>query len=182
VLGTVPYSAARGPWWDWLIAHAPRLNIGGFLATVAGFTPMDKISLWHGVAAVLLVLTIEASPALRRLLSRRLPQRLGLISFPLYLIHLPVLMSAGCGVFLLLHRAGFGYGAAVAISTMAFVLVAVGLAGLAVGLVERPAVRLAAVAGAVVQGGVERAIVAGRYAIRYSRRRIGPGRRSQARE
>lgn len=183
VLGTVPYSAARGPWWDQLIAHAPRANIAGVLAHVGGgFMPMDRISLWHGIGAILLVLTIEWSPTLRRLLSRRLPQRLGLISFPLYLIHIPVLLSVGCGAFLLADRAGLGYAASVAVATLVFAAVAIGLAAAAVGLVERPAVRLAARAGAVVQSHVERAKLMARYAIRRGYRRLAPNRRPRARQ
>jgi peptidoglycan/LPS O-acetylase OafA/YrhL len=164
ILGTTPYSAARGPWWDILLAHAPLIPVSGHLTQLgSGFAAMDNTAIWHGIGAILLVLTIEWCAVLQRLLSRPLTQRLGLISFPLYLIHLPILMSVGCGALLIAHDEGFTYRAAAAFDTAVFLAVAMLLASASVRWVERPSMRLAAGAGVVTQKSIDQAIVAARH-------------------
>jgi peptidoglycan/LPS O-acetylase OafA/YrhL len=54
----------------------------------------------HIVASVIAISAVEAWAGIRRILQNRFFLFLGEISFPLYLIHVPVLCSAGCWVFL----------------------------------------------------------------------------------
>jgi peptidoglycan/LPS O-acetylase OafA/YrhL len=57
--------------------------------------------------AVLLLIAAETSQGLRSFLSRPWGTFLGRVSFPLYLVHVPVLCSAGCAAFLaLVNRFG----------------------------------------------------------------------------
>jgi len=54
----------------------------------------------YTVGAVLLLVAVEQNAWLRRLLSGRVARFLGRMSFPVYLLHVPVLCSAGCMAFL----------------------------------------------------------------------------------
>lgn len=51
-------------------------------------------------ASVLVIVAVEASAPVRRMLNGRISSFLGELSFPLYLLHVPVLCSAGCYAFL----------------------------------------------------------------------------------
>lgn len=155
--GTIPY--AEGAIWDALRQVVPSraLPLPSALFGLPGAAAMDRTSLWHGFAAVLLLLGVEVSPGLRQLLSRPWVGFLGLVSFPLYLVHVPVLLSVGCGVFLLGAGAGLPYPAAVALGMAAYGAVALALATAAVWLVERPAVRAANWLGAATDGVIRRA-------------------------
>lgn len=155
LLGTVPYSAARGAFWNGLAA-IPVKGLGLSWHWIGpGALRMDGPSACHGIAAVMLVLAVACSPWLRERLSGQGMRYLGRISFPLYLVHIPVLMSVGCGTLLAAHSAGLAYGAAVAIAVAAYAAVALGLAALAARVVEGPAIRLAGQGGRLVQAGME---------------------------
>jgi peptidoglycan/LPS O-acetylase OafA/YrhL len=52
------------------------------------------------VGSVLLIVAAETSTSMRRALASNWGVVLGRLSFPLYLVHVPVLCSLGCGVFL----------------------------------------------------------------------------------
>ena len=65
----------------------------------------------YGAGAVLALLAVESVPALHRLLSGRVPRWLGRMSFPLYLLHIPVLCSVGSFAYI---RLGGGRAGAVA--------------------------------------------------------------------
>lgn len=54
----------------------------------------------HLTGAVLIITATDGTAPLRRLLQTRASAFLGWISFPLYLVHIPVLCSAGCAAFL----------------------------------------------------------------------------------
>jgi peptidoglycan/LPS O-acetylase OafA/YrhL len=155
VLGTVPFSAARGPWWDEFAALAPAGLLDRHWPAVAGVVGMDPTACWHGAGAVLLLVLVETWPALRHRLAWKLPQFLGVISFPLYLLHVPLLLSVGCGIFLLAATAGFGFGSAALLAVLVFVPVAIGAATIAARLVEGPAIRIAAWSADVVEQGLE---------------------------
>ena len=151
LIGTIPYSAARSAWLSAVVALVPgHLVPFRFERLGPGAIRMDAPSLWHGLAALLLLAAVECSPGLRRLLSARRLSFLGLISFPLYLVHVPVLVSVGCGVFLLAHAAGLPYAGAVFAAIAIYAAAALGLATLAVNAVERPAIRAANRVGRIV--------------------------------
>ena len=100
MLGTISYSLAR-----------PNFVTGALLMTpISRFTlPLPGSfggaeAFWHAAGAVLLLVAIDGNPHLRRIFSGSVFQFLGRISFPLYLVHVPVLLSFGCGFYLLLLR------------------------------------------------------------------------------
>jgi peptidoglycan/LPS O-acetylase OafA/YrhL len=60
---------------------------------------------WNSVGAVLIILAAVLSPRVRAALSVPAISFLGKISFPLYLVHWPILCSLSCGVFFMLSVA-----------------------------------------------------------------------------
>ncbi len=72
----------------------------------------------YGAGAVIALIAAESIPAMRQVLSGRVARWLGRVSFPLYLLHIPVLCSAGCFAYLGLGG-GRGGAAAAAVTTLA---------------------------------------------------------------
>jgi peptidoglycan/LPS O-acetylase OafA/YrhL len=94
----------------WL--SAILLLLSGYLAGYSGH-PVGAYSLFgwfvsdnvpivyvHMVAGVIAIAAVEAWAGLRQILQKRFFLFIGEISFPLYLVHVPVLCSAGCWAFL----------------------------------------------------------------------------------
>ena len=57
------------------------------------WVPGDKQSLWYPLAACWVVVGVLSLPELQRVLRTRVCQFLGFISFPLYLVHVPVVYT-----------------------------------------------------------------------------------------
>ena len=91
---------------DWLVAHAPVTTGTGWQAQDGPFRGMADENFWHAIGALLTLIVADNWRPLRDLLNRRTPQFLGRISFPLYLVHVPILLSLGLGTFLALLRVG----------------------------------------------------------------------------
>lgn len=150
-LGSLPYSAARPPYFDTLASHALVAEPNAWQFAFPAWLQLDEESFWHAVGALLTLLAAESWAPLRRLLSLGLPRFLGRISFPLYLVHLPILMSFGCGMFLLYLEAGLGFSTAAALSVGAFYLVALLVAWASTPLIETRAVAWANIGAAYAQ-------------------------------
>jgi peptidoglycan/LPS O-acetylase OafA/YrhL len=60
----------------------------------------------HTLCAMMAIYLVETVPLFHRTLSTRLGGWLGRLSFPIYLLHVPILCSAGCETFLLLQAHG----------------------------------------------------------------------------
>lgn len=149
VLGAVPYSAARGRFWDWLVGAAPVAPpVPPWPRHFPGLVRLDGPGFWHAAGAVLILLSFLLWPRLRTGLERPAAQFLGRISFPLYLVHVPILLSAGCRIFLAVHAGGLGRAAAALAALAVFAPLALGLAALATALVEAPAIALSRRIGA----------------------------------
>lgn len=58
---------------------------------------------WHLVGALLVMLAVLASPGLQKFFSGRIPHFLGKISFSMYALHVVIIGSFSCAVFLMLH-------------------------------------------------------------------------------
>ena len=106
-----------------LIRHTPRLPamVGWLAVPVAVFFAgyLEGNPHWHwlkgilgrtpdpyltySLAAALLIAAVEGTPSLRRVLSARWGVVLGRLSFPLYLLHVPVICSAGSALLIALH-------------------------------------------------------------------------------
>jgi peptidoglycan/LPS O-acetylase OafA/YrhL len=67
---------------------------------------------WKPLASLMLVAATAAAPRLRRALAAGGLAFLGRVSFGLYLVHMPVFCSLGCGLYLVLCRdLGWSHGA-----------------------------------------------------------------------
>jgi peptidoglycan/LPS O-acetylase OafA/YrhL len=108
---------------------------------------------WQGdrwmIAAVFVLGGLQLSHRLRRVLSASWARFLGRISFPLYLFHLPVLLSFGCWLLLILLPY-WGQTCAALVTFGVTAVAALLIAWLAVFLVERPSLYLSARIGAVL--------------------------------
>ena len=157
VLGTVPYSQARGPWWDAVVSAVPsRLLIDWWPLRSPILMTMHEVAVLHAAGAVLLLLLIETSLPVRQALTRPFAKFLGLISFPLYLVHIPIMASVGCGVFLLARAAGLPEILNVAIAGSAFAAASIAAAAIFALVVERGAISTAALTGKWTQQGIDR--------------------------
>jgi len=81
--------------WQKSLSLAPAL---GLIAVGVFVVP------WKYLAAVLVVGATAAAPRVQQLLSGRCLAFLGRVSFSLYLVHMPVFCSLGCGVYVYLCR------------------------------------------------------------------------------
>ncbi len=73
----------------------------------------------------MIISAADGTAALKRLLRSRPSRFLGRISFPLYLVHIPVLCSAGCGMVLaVVPSAGVGAAGSAALLTTVAVSIA----------------------------------------------------------
>ena len=140
-LGTLPYAETRGAWPQWLAAHALVKAGTGWQAEDGAFRGIAGENFWHAVGALMTLIAADNWRAFRDLLNRPVPQFLGRISFPLYLVHVPVLLSVGCGTFLALLHAGLLPGLAWTLGATLTVIAACLLAWAATPLIEEPAVR-----------------------------------------
>jgi peptidoglycan/LPS O-acetylase OafA/YrhL len=114
--------------------------------------PLGHLSQWTA-RALLIVIGTLLSPSLRAFLRQPVSLFLGRISFGLYLMHLPVLLSLGVGSYLAV-RPLWGQGAAASLAGL-LVIAASLLSALAFHhAIERPAMRLAAKAGILMAPGL----------------------------
>ena len=116
--------ALRGARWPRL---GPACILAGLAlgsADYAGLLAMDwpgaaiglnQRDLLDDIGAVLLVAGLAVTPGAQQLLESRFCRFAGRLSFPLYLLHVPLLCSLGAAVFLALHPLGYGIAALAAL-------------------------------------------------------------------
>ena len=110
--------------------------------TLPGVEAEDVLGVWHVIGAGMLMTGLCLSPTLQRVLSCRPLQWLGKISFSLYLVHVPVLLSIGTGVAVLLSRGGIqSYDLMSFLSAVATLLAVLLVAALFQRFVEKPCAR-----------------------------------------
>ena len=96
---------------NWQAAALGALTIYLFSFTYEQVLPIHaplKAIMPHGdtshfiwdISAALMILLVFGNPALRRLFSGSWATRLGALSFPIYLLHVPILLSVGAATFL----------------------------------------------------------------------------------
>jgi peptidoglycan/LPS O-acetylase OafA/YrhL len=81
--------------WRWSLSLGPAL---GLIAAALFLVP------WKPLAALLLVGAAATAPRLQQLLAAGWLAFLGRVSFGLYLVHMPIFCSVGCGIYLVLCR------------------------------------------------------------------------------
>jgi peptidoglycan/LPS O-acetylase OafA/YrhL len=142
--------------WVWLVGFA-LLLAGSFLAEhrdLPGIWLTEQLAMstsllqpfewfaWNKeIAAMLVFAGLMLLPPAQRVLQRRLPAWLGRVSFGLYLLHWPVMMTLGSAVFLL--AAPLGRPEAAALATLAGLAVTLPLAAAFTRWVDAPATQLA---------------------------------------
>jgi peptidoglycan/LPS O-acetylase OafA/YrhL len=140
--GTIPYSAA--PW------ESVRPFVEQTLPMVNG-TPFthSPVSFFHSLGAVLILMAANAFIPFRRMLSTPPLRFLGQISFPLYLIHAPLLNSFVCAGALAMLAYGFSYALTMALSLVFLVAISVAAATGLLFLSERPSIALSGKIGPI---------------------------------
>ncbi len=136
--------------------RAPRLSGAATAALLAGAALALSFENWtvNTLGALLLMVALLGDRALERRLSGRLGARLGLLSFPLYLVHALVILSVSSAVYAALQGAGAA-GALVGLATVAATLLASALLCLPFVVLDS---RWAAWLDRAVKAGVGRAL------------------------
>lgn len=133
--GTIPYSALP---WDivrpFFERTVPMLNGTPFAHS--------SVSFFHSLGAVLVLMGANACLPFRRVLSTPLFGFLGRISFPLYLIHVPLLNSFVCASAMAMLGYGFSYALTMALSIMSLAVISIAAATALLFLSERPSIVL----------------------------------------
>jgi peptidoglycan/LPS O-acetylase OafA/YrhL len=128
---------------------APEWTIAPFIGLAERFplpAQSDTFHMHSTLEAVLVFLGITFCEPLRVLIAGKLPRWVGRLSFSLYLVHFPILLTASCGVFALAYgRRGAALYAAVAGISLTFLI-----AWIFERRVDRPAINLSRRAGALL--------------------------------
>ena len=143
-LGTFPSGPSRWVGYDFLLPLTPPLPV---------FMPFGHslASFWNAAGALLILLAAESWTPFRNLLLSRPLQFLGHVSFPLYLIHIPLLMSVVSFAALQMLGADLNYWLVACLSVALLVGVSLLVASVLFYVSERPAITLAARMGTWVQ-------------------------------
>jgi peptidoglycan/LPS O-acetylase OafA/YrhL len=96
---------------------------------------------WHIAGALFVMLAVMSSKALQKFFAMRLPLWLGKVSFSMYAVHVIVLGSLSCFLFIALHSVT-GYNTAALITLGVTVLVSLVLAELVNKYIDEPGVRM----------------------------------------
>lgn len=98
--GTVPYSTEGWPIYKHLIAFSSGLPCLWWRIPGSAQWSNYGAGFWHAIAAASILLAVTLSPGLQSAFSRPFGRFLGRISFPLYIIHVPILMVVECDILL----------------------------------------------------------------------------------
>lgn len=121
----------------WVVSIKPGDTISVHLQSVNHDYVHETIS------AVLVLACVALTPAIRRALDAGWLRFLGRVSFGLYLVHLPVLCSAGAFAYLTLsERLGLSHHVAAGVSALICVALSLLAAWAMYAFVDRPAIRL----------------------------------------
>lgn len=129
----------RFPLWLSLLLVGTGLFFGGLRAE---WLSLPGAPYWDSIGAVLVIVGIACSPNLQNLLHKRCFAFLGRISFSLYLVHWPILMSLGCGLYLLMRDVGLTHDESALIGGSAYLIASLSSAWLLFHCADRPAIWL----------------------------------------
>jgi len=133
---TVPDGTNRWTIYNWM---------GGLAAHVpwpAALWSHSTTSFWHGIGAALILVLVSASRPMQAALSGPVGRFLGRISFPLYVLHLPVLMVVECDIIVLGHQLGLAPMITGVVSLIALVAVSLAVAAILTPAIEGGAINL----------------------------------------
>jgi peptidoglycan/LPS O-acetylase OafA/YrhL len=94
------------PFWLSLVFILAGLFLGGLRQE---WLALPGARYWDSIGAVLVIVGVSSNVRLRGVLQLPMLSFLGKISFSLYLIHWLVLMSLGCGFYILMQNYGFSH-------------------------------------------------------------------------
>ena len=139
-LGTLPASPTRWAIFEPIVRLTPPLPV---------FMPFGHsvASFWHAAGALLILFAADSWTPFRRFLTSPPLQFLGHVSFPLYLIHIPIFMSLVSLAALQMFGAGWSYGLTEVLSILLLVLLSLLAASGLYYVSERPAIAWAARSG-----------------------------------
>ena len=128
---TLPRKPVQIPAWLSAIGIAFAMYLAGYSDTDIGvFHPLylvagqlPEITVWT-LGSLILILAISLNDSIRTAFSGRVGRFLGWISFPLYLIHVPLICSFGCSAFLV-ARDQLGQDLAPAVAAIAVISMAI---------------------------------------------------------
>ncbi len=149
--GTVPYSAVRWP------IYNRMMDLIGPIVWRAPFWPHSRESFWHGIGATLFFLAILSSPSMQSALSQPISRFLGRISFPLYILHVPLLAVVECQGILVSQQMGFSPVSGELLSLVAFIAIAVAFAASCTPIIEGGAMAFSGWLGDVIDNRTRRA-------------------------
>ncbi|MGZ5790187.1 MAG: hypothetical protein ACXWJF_12115, partial [Burkholderiaceae bacterium] len=138
-LGSYPYAYTNGTWYEG-IAALLLLKLGGD----------DAIVIAHLIAAVLLLLAVERSLAIRKILCSAFLQFVGRNAFSIYLLHLILIVSVFSGSFKW-FSSWLSYNAAVFAAATVFISSLLVLSNAMFYYIDRPSVRLSHRLGRAIQ-------------------------------
>jgi peptidoglycan/LPS O-acetylase OafA/YrhL len=138
-IGLVGLSFSLSPAFNFMRAMPlPNLQPDG-----PDFTTNPRL-FWNTLGAIALVAGVIGAPLVGRMFSVRPLVHLGRISFSMYLLHMPLLMSVGLGVARIGKNHAMSYGEFSAIAFVTYVLSVIALAEIFCRYVDVPSIRLAA--------------------------------------
>ncbi|MGA8820165.1 MAG: acyltransferase [Xanthobacteraceae bacterium] len=142
LFGTAPWSGQLWPGYD-----LPMVPLVGILP----FPFPGLIDFYAGVGGCLILIAATRWEGLQKVLSTSLAKFLGEISFPLYLVHLPLLVTVTSSMAVLLAANGASYGVLLVSAYSIELIVSIGTATAFLRLIERPTIRLSRIAGNLLQ-------------------------------
>ena len=148
-LGTIPYSVERLTLYNRMAALARPI------VQHAGLWPHSPESFWHGIGAALILLAVSSSLPLQSVLSHPISTFLGRISFPLYILHIPVLMVIQSHAIIVARQADLPPFGGDVISLLLFIIIAVAISALLTPLIEGGAVTLSSRVGQAIDTLIE---------------------------
>lgn len=103
----------------------------------------DPRLFWNTVGAICLVAGVIGSRSVGALFATRIPVFLGKVSFSIYVIHIPILMSVGLRAARFAQQSGLSYSASVAFSLVVYLTVVLAVGTLFQRYIDKPSIRLA---------------------------------------
>lgn len=137
-LGAYPYAYTAGTWYEGLAGLlTPKLSEG---ATVTA----------HLAGAILLMLAVERSQTIKRMLCTAVPQFWGRNAFSIYLLHLVLIVSLFAGIFNVASSM-LPYNLACLVAAVVYFIVLIAASSTMLRLVDRPSIRLSHRVGRAVE-------------------------------